>query len=127
VSEKSEKPEKPEKPEPPKDVVLVHARTDDGQGVHVIRSREERLEVGVMRPLEEGRPIQGEVVKLTQRPEFPMLFDAETQVVATGELPAVTSSKRASSSGPAQVASDKYRQNWDAIWKRGKRPKELPN
>ena len=32
-----------------------------------------------MRPLQEGRPIQGEVVKIKQRAEMPNLFEAETQ------------------------------------------------
>lgn len=37
------------------------------------------------------------------------------------DLPAA--STRSSSTGPAQVATDQYRKNWDAIYKgRGKKP-----
>ena len=121
----------------PKDLVLVHSATDDG-GVNVLRARDERLEVGTMRPLEDGRPIQGEVVKLKQRPEMPNLFDAETQFVseaapttdtaakAPQSLPARTTDTRGTSAGPAQVASDTYRKNWDTIWK-PRQAKRLPN
>lgn len=107
-----------------KDLLLVHGPTPDGTGVNVLRAREERLEVGTMHPLAEGRPIHGEVVKLTPRPEMPMLFDVETQVAApapaakessAGDTAAET---RGTSAGPAQVASDAYRRNWDAIWKK---------
>ena len=67
-------------PKKPKDVVLVHSPTPDGGGVNVLRARRQGLEVGTMRPLAEGRPIHGEVVKLTQRPETPLLYDVETEL-----------------------------------------------
>jgi hypothetical protein len=112
-------------PRKPKDFVLVHSPTDDGAGVNVLRARQDRLEVGTMRPLEEGRPIHGEVVKLTPRPEMPMLFEAETAFLGQ-DTPKqskqkgkpVAESERGTSAGPAQVASDTYRKNWDVIWKR---------
>ena len=111
-------------PKKPKDVVLVHSPTADGGGVNVLRARQQGLELGTMRPLSEGRPIQGEVVKLTPRSEMPLLYDVETELpaakqgdVAKGEEPVEQKDARASS-GPAQVASDSYRRNWDAIWKR---------
>jgi hypothetical protein len=110
----------------PKDVVLVHGPTPDGAGVNVLRARKEGLELGTMRPLEHGRPIHGEVVKLTPRTEMPMLYDVETTLPAPEQSGAGTDAKqapealvdRAAASGPAQVASDSYRKNWDAIWKR---------
>lgn len=109
----------------PKDLVLVHGRTKDGNGLGVIRARDERIEIGTMRPLEEGKPIHGEVVKLTPRPEMPLLFDAETQFTApeapgAKTAPASDSGQSGGTSGvgPPQVASDAYRKNWDAIWKR---------
>jgi hypothetical protein len=112
-------------PRKPKDLVLVHGPTDDGAGVNVLRARNDRVEVGTMRPLEEGRPIHGEVVKLTPRPEMPMLFEAETALLAQ-DTPKQDKQKRkpaaeperGTSAGPAQVASDTYRKNWDVIWKR---------
>jgi hypothetical protein len=110
-----------------KDLVLVHGATEDGNGVRVLRQREQTLEAGEMRPLEEGKPIRGEVVKLTRRPECPVLFDAETQFSTTTLAEPKKERKVAttyrSRSGPAQVASDSYRKNWDAVWKRrGKKP-----
>ncbi len=80
-----------------------------------------------MRPLEEGRPIHGEVVKLTPRVELPCLFDAETELAApeaskpvgsAAAAKAAVPEERGTSAGPAQVASDSYRRNWDTIWKR---------
>jgi hypothetical protein len=110
-----------------KDLVLVHSVTDDGNGVRVLRQREQTLEAGEMRPLEDGKPIRGEVVKLTRRPECPVLFDAETQLstptLAEPKKERKTAAATRSRAGPAQVASDSYRRNWDAVWKRrGKKP-----
>jgi hypothetical protein len=112
-------------PKKPKDIVLVHSPTPDGVGVNVLRARNEGLEVGTMRPLEHGRPIHGEVVRLTPRTEMPMLYDVETELAAPKQgdavkdgTPAASASDRAPTSGPAQVASDSYRKNWDAIWRR---------
>ncbi len=103
----------------------MHGPTSDGGGVNVLRARKQRLEIGTMRPLEHGRPINGEVVKLTPRPEMPHLYDAETEFTApspTNEAgdPAssAASTEACGNAGPAQVASDTYRKNWDAIWKR---------
>jgi hypothetical protein len=96
----------------PKDLVLAVTTTEDGDGLKVLRRRRDTVEVGEMRRLEEGRPVHGEVVRLSPRPELPVLFDAETVM----EAPAT--SKGESRAGPAQVASDRYRKNWDAIWRR---------
>jgi hypothetical protein len=114
----------------PRDIVLVHSPTADGSGVNVLRAREQRLEVGTMRPLEEGRPLHGEVVKLTARPEQPYLFDAETQFASPEATrsgsdvagPRASAELRGTAVGPAQVASDSYRKNWDTIWKRPGKP-----
>ncbi len=111
-------------PKKPEDVVLVHSPTPDGDGVNVVRARRQGLELGTMRPLTEGRPIHGEVVKLTPRSEMPMLYDVETELPPAGGEEAVKDASASEakesrgSSGPAQVASDSYRRNWDAIWKR---------
>src|ERR1700704_4158755 len=103
-------------PRKTKDLGLVHGRTKDGTGLGVLRARDERLEMGTMRPLEEGKPIHGEVVKLTPRPEMPLLFDAETQFVAPDASLAKSTPENtaAAGAGPPQVASDTYRRNWDA-------------
>jgi hypothetical protein len=108
------------------DVMLVHGITEDGQGLAVIRKREDKLEHGVVHPLENGKPIHGEVVRLTPRPECPVVCDVEVTMPAaaarapSGDKPSVPRK------GPAQVASARYRENWDAIWKRSGKP-ELTN
>ncbi len=91
------------------DVALIHGRTADGQGLRVIRRRDDRVELADVRPLEQGKPIHGEVVRMTPRSDFPLLCDVET------ELPAPSASTH-SHKGPAQVATDTYRKNWDAIF-----------
>ena len=101
-----------------KDVVFVHSPTADGNGANVLRSREDRLEIGTVRPLEDGKAINGEVVKLKSRKESTRLFDVETEVGAP------TNANR-NVAGPAQVASDSYRKNWDAIWASRKKPELL--
>ena len=78
-------------------------------GFRVIRSREDRIEIGELRPTEHGRPRAGELVKLTQRSEHARLFDVE--VLLPGPRGA-----DAPRSGPAQVATDAYRSNWEAIF-----------
>ncbi|MGH7271238.1 MAG: hypothetical protein ACREJ3_12495, partial [Polyangiaceae bacterium] len=60
------------------DVVLVHGRTDDGQGARVLRARPKHVEVGELRPLREGQPLSpnGEVVALAAR-EAPNVYDVK--------------------------------------------------
>lgn len=95
-------------PRTKEDVVVVHSMTEDGRGWNVLRRREGRLEAGAMRPVVEGQPLHGEVVKLVPRegvPEGAPVFDVE--VLYAGEP---------SKSGPAQVATRAYRANWDTIF-----------
>lgn len=92
----------------PRDVVLLGGPTESGEGIHVLRRRDDRIEVGECRPLKEGCPIQGEVVRLRQRSEHERLFDVEVVLEAPAR------------GGPAQVATESYRKNWDAIF--GERP-----
>lgn len=106
-----------------KDVVLVHGVTPDGRGLAVIRQRDDQVETGALRPLEQGKPIHGEVVTLAPRKESPLICDVKVEVSAAAPE---EQQARPSHSGPAQVASDRYRKNWDTIWKnRDKR--RLPN
>src|SRR4051812_5509288 len=95
---------------PKRDVALVHGVTPDGTGLCVIRQREDRIEIGAVKPLREGVPITGEVVTLRPRPEFPLLCDVEVQVEAP-KAPAPREPAAALRKGPAQVASDEYRRN----------------
>jgi hypothetical protein len=94
------------------DVVLLHGRTDDGDGIRVIRSRPDKLEVGELRAAKEGKPIMGgEMVTLHPRAESPLLYDVEVAHDARVPVPVP-----ARGAGPARVSSEAYRRNWDAIF-----------
>lgn len=91
------------------DLALVYSRSDDGRSYGVVRRKDDEVQVGTLRQLEEGKPIHGELVKLRSRPESPALFDVETQVGIPATREAV---------GPAKVATPAYRAGWDSIWAR---------
>jgi hypothetical protein len=115
-------------PPSPPDIALIHGVTPDG-GFQILRARENRLELGAVRPLREGVPITGEVVKLRPRENCPILCDVEVQLAAKElpkdrQVPALEANAR---SGPAQVATDQYRKNWDAIWSSSPAPSKLSN
>jgi hypothetical protein len=117
VTSKIPKKPAPKSTTPSEDVALVYGKSEDGAGVRILRKREDRVELGEIRPLEHGKPIGGEVVQLHQRGDSP-LFDIEVQVPA----PAAAALAR-TTSGPAQVATDQYRENWEAIWNTSKSAK----
>ena|SRR5258706_15977742 len=110
------------------DVVLLHGPTEDGEGIRVLRARTEPpeaqsregrsesasgqpacvLEVGEVRPLKEGMPIAGEVVRLTPRAGASRVCDVEVMAKVD---PAAARGK-----GPAQVATHAYRASWERIF-----------
>lgn len=98
------------------DVVLLRGVTPTGDR-EVLRIREDRLEVGAVRPLEEGRAITGEVVRLKPRDGCPSVCDVEVLVPERSTVPTARSQ-----GGPPQVATNRYRENWDTIF--GARPKQ---
>jgi hypothetical protein len=98
------------------DVVMLHGRTDDGEGTRVLRARPGRLEAGEVRPLREGKPlVAGEVVRLERRQDHPQLHDVHVQHVIKRSDVQSSSSPPATvdHNGPAQVATDAYRESWD--------------
>lgn len=101
----------PSPPPPTGDVALVIAR--DAQGTHILRRRSEdaAIEQGVLQPLTEGKPIDGEIVTLRSRPESPLLFDVKSEFESPQR-----ERERATADGPAQVATDAYRRGWEAVW-----------
>lgn len=103
-------------------MAVVCGISDDGQGVDIIRKRGERIETGTVRRLEQGKPIHGEVVRLRPREHSPLVCDVEVEVPAPAQKssPAITS-------GPAQVATETYRKNWDAIYGRGRKSRSMLN
>jgi len=89
-------------------VVLLGPPTADGDGVHVLRAREQRIETGELRAIVEGKPITGELVSLKPRKDNPHVCDV-TESFKTNALPP-------RGKGPAQVATQAYRDNWDEVF-----------
>lgn len=112
----------------PRDTVLIHGASADGAELAVLRAREDRVEAGVLRKVREGEPLTGELVRLTPRPEFPLLCDVAVEYTPD-DKPREPTRKRPqlSHGGPAQVATPSYRANWDAIWAKRKEPGGAPN
>lgn len=95
-------------------MVWVGPEVPEGGGRQVLRKRGEHLEVGVVRAVEEGKPLHGELVTLKAREE-PHLFDVE---VVHDARPKQRTDARASEgrSGPARVASEEYRRGWSRLF-----------
>jgi len=102
---------------PSQDVVLIHGLSEDKKGLRVLRARNDQVEVGEMRPLVEGQPITSDVVRLKPRTGMPLLCDVETEVAVSGPQPSLSKAHQVRT-GPAQVANNAYRDNWDTIWSR---------
>jgi hypothetical protein len=114
----------------PRDVALLYAPTDDGEGARILRSRDGSIETGEVRPMKEGQPIhRGELVRLVPRTETPCVCDVEVLYTKAADESAASAAKDGPASEglgrPAQVATDDYRLNWDRIFGRGSsgRPK----
>ena len=104
---------------PKKDVVFLHSPSEDGKGIRVIRAREDALECAEIRPVVEGEPLKGDLVRLKRRQEHSRLFDVET--VFSQEPP-----RQATLKGPARVTTHSFREGWDTVFA-GARKKELLN
>ena len=119
ISTRDDQPDAPIRP-PAGDIAFVCGK--DADGVHILRRRSEEapIEAGLLRPMREGKPIDGEVVSLTQRQDLPMIYDVKSEFGGRDpELPENPILEgRPSTEGPAQVASDAYRKGWDAVWGR---------
>jgi hypothetical protein len=98
-------------PAEPRDVLFVYGKDDTGN-YGVIRKREDQVELGRLCEAKEGQPIHGELVNLRPRPEHAQLFDVD---VVHDARPSE------SRSGPPQVATTAYRENWDRVF--GARPR----
>ncbi|MBN8610508.1 MAG: hypothetical protein J0L92_07990 [Deltaproteobacteria bacterium] len=90
----------------PDDVILPHARTEDGEGLHVLRKRGDVVEAGTIRAMREGQPLHGELVSLAHREGTP-LFDVSV----------LHDARPASARGrPPKVATRAFRDGWDRIF-----------
>lgn len=101
---------------PSGDIAFVCGK--DVDGVHILRRRSEEspIETGLLRPLREGKPIDGEVVSLTQRRDVPLLFDVKSEFGGPAQPATADAPERLTGDGPAQVSSEAYRRGWDAVW-----------
>ncbi|MEM9188584.1 MAG: hypothetical protein AAGF12_05385 [Myxococcota bacterium] len=101
-----------------KDVLLVVGKSE--AGYQVLRQRKDRMEAGEVRPLEEGKPVTGDVLELKNRPEHPNLFDVDVKYRhPTGQGPSDSPTR------PAQVASKTYRKGWDRVFRNPRPAKQL--
>lgn len=100
-------------------MVFVHSKVESGEGFRIIRKRADVIEVGEIRPVQEGKPLTGEMIKLTPRQDHEQIFDVEV-LVSREELGRGALGR----AGPAQVATRAYRSNWDAIFGASEEPEE---
>jgi len=105
----------PERPDADKDVAILCGPTEDQKGQRLIRLRQGELQAGEVRPVRQGMPIHGrELVRLSPREKTPRVCDVE--VLHPAEAPP------GDRVGPAQVATDRYRDNWERIFGSGPKP-----
>jgi hypothetical protein len=127
---------KQRKPSPPKDFAILHGPTEDGEGARMLRFKAGEVYAGEVRPLREGKPIgQHEVVRLRRLGEHPALCEVEvlhspaagTDAPSAANEPAAEASTAGQnkSHGPARVANDSYRRNWNTVF--GAKPKPKRN
>ncbi len=87
------------------DIALLTGPTEDKKGMRIVRFREDSVSLAEVRPVEEGKPIHGDVIALRPREGSPE-FIRNVEVVH--EAPR--------HDGPAQVANAAYRQGWEATF-----------
>lgn len=96
---------------PSSDTILVYGKSQENDAYSVLRKRGESVELGALREVEEGKPLHGELVKLSRRAEHPLLFDVNVLLKNEDATP-----KLEGRSGPAQVATEAYREGWEIIF-----------
>jgi hypothetical protein len=99
------------------DVVIVGGPSEGGQGVSILRVKDDHVQTGELRAVVEGKPIVGDLVKLSPRAEHARLFDVE--VLASGPRPpppAGGDARGLGHKGPPRVASTSYRSGWERIF-----------
>jgi len=97
------------------DLAVVLGPTADNSGVHILRKRpnSDEPEMGTVRPMREGEPIDGEVIALRPRKDMPMVYSVRTEYDPksnAGHAPSLRNP------GPAHVSTDEYRRGWDTIF-----------
>lgn len=98
-----------------RDVLMVLGKDERRDSYQVLRSRKSRIEAGELRAVQEGKPMDGELVRLEPRSEAPGIYDVNVEY-APGASDAGGTRGDAVSAGPAQVASKGYRKNWSRVF-----------
>jgi hypothetical protein len=88
------------------DVAVLTGPTPDKKGMRIVRFHEDTVSVGEVRPVEDGKPFYGDLISLSRREGAPP-FVRNVEVVVEGPK---------YRGGPAQVATDGYRQGWEATF-----------
>jgi hypothetical protein len=92
--------------------VLLPLQHNGQGGIRGIYKDDKGVSLREFRPVEEGKPIMGELAKLTPREES-RLMDAEIMSLpSTPVAPTSTTGHE----GPAKVNSEAYRQGYDRIF-----------
>lgn len=93
----------------PKDLALLHGPTEDGEGARVLRLKDGELYAGEVRPVRQGQPVnEQELVRLKPIEGRPALCEVEVLHQPKDDKP--------KSPGPARVATESYRRNWNAVF-----------
>jgi hypothetical protein len=99
-----------------RNLVLIAGVDSRRQEIHVLKPGEDGIETAVLRPVEHGQTLTGDLVRLHPHKNLPMVAELETVLRhPDSSLQAARSHK-----GPAMVASEAYRRGWDAVF--GTRP-----
>ncbi len=116
---------------PPADWAVVTGPTPDEKGARIVRFKGDAVQTGEVRPLVPGTPFQGgeEVVRMKPIGDGGVpAFEVESMYTQPVARPARGASGAAAKKGPAQVATEAYRSNWDAIFaETSVLPKGAPN
>lgn len=95
--------------EPSNEMMLVLGETDNGDVVG-LHAADGEVAPTLLRPVEEGRPLDQKLVRLSERPESAALFDVETLYDPVNE------SRSPTHAGPARVATSAYKSGWERVF-----------
>lgn len=91
------------------ELMLVLGETDNGDVVG-LHAADGEVAPALLRPVEEGQPIDQKLIRLSERPESNALFNVET-LYDPAEID--DHPRRA---GPARVATSAYKSGWERVF-----------
>jgi len=97
------------------DVILIHGVDPQRRELHVVRSKGGEVGLGIVRAVEEGRPIDGDLVRLKPRKDLPLVCDVE-EVLSLSDAHAPRTPAGPAHPGPACVSTDAYRRGWEQVF-----------